>query len=111
MTEGPRWKDETFTTIVRTQYYKVLLTCDYGLAILCHVSRKTHLRPNLPASSRDTFALKAARLRHRVTSLLRIAAKTRPFLFNSLRTLLNSQFLRSLLFCWNCALFAKNTGG
>src|SRR5271154_6961215 len=89
----------TFTTIVRTQYYKVLLTCNYGPAILRHVSRKTHLRPSLPASPRRTLAVQDSLLRHRITSHLCTTAKTRSFIFKSLRTLLNSQFHPSLVFC------------
>jgi len=90
--------DGTFTT-VRTQYYKVLLTCDYGLAILRHVSRKTHLRPSLPASPHPTSAVQDSLLRYRIISLLRTDAETRSFIFNSLHTLLNSQFRLSLSFC------------
>jgi hypothetical protein len=99
-------------TIVRTQYYKVLLTCDYGLAILCHASRKTHLRPDLSASPRSqTFAVKASSLRHPITSLFRSFAKTRSFLFNTLHTLFNSSVDISPAFAMYCALFAKNTRG
>jgi hypothetical protein len=36
---------------------------------------------------------------------------SRPFSFNGLHTLLNSQFRLSPLFSCRCALFTKNTGG
>src|SRR5271154_4811718 len=60
----------TFTTIVRTQYYKVLLTCNYGPAILRHVSRKTHLRPSLPASPITSSPHHFALVHHRKNAIL-----------------------------------------
>ena len=49
------------------------------------------------------------------SKLLRIArtrrTRMRSFVFNHLRTLFNSQFLVSLFFSSDCALFAKNTRG
>src|SRR5271154_695223 len=43
--------------------------------------------------------------------LLQHSTKTPSFVFNRLRTLLNSQFRISLIFSVHCALFAKNTRG
>jgi len=85
----------------------VPLTNNLASATVCHVHRKSCLYPFTPAA----LTLSSPVLPCLIASLFCPASKTRSFIFNTLHTILNSQFHPNPFFCCACALFAKNTGG